>query len=113
MNSRTADLLRHPLVLKAAWQKVSSWYRFGEWPSLAEFSRWSVDPTRHQLALSLSLAEGSYVPGRSRTIPYPKTGGMLRHDPQPSVRDQVAFALIGALLAPTLEVKMPNFSFGN
>lgn len=113
MDPRVVYLLQHPLVLKSAWQKITSWYHFGEWPPLAEFARWRADPLSQLISLSRSLVDGSYEPSKFKMFPYPKKGGMVRHYTQPSVRDQVAFAVFGVLLAPALESRMPNFSFGN
>jgi hypothetical protein len=112
MSSDFAFLVQHPLVLKAAWLRVMDWYS-QSWPPEPEYAAWRLEPERHLAQLGRELATGRYQPTPFSLIPHPKKGGMLRHLCMPSVRDQVAFMVLGCLLAPLAEGPMPNFSFGN
>lgn len=107
-------LLSHPLILKSAWQRVKAWYASGEWAPPLELAIWDADPDAQLARLSNDLAATmSFRPAPFSLIPYPKKGGIVRHYTMPSVRDQVAFAAFAVALAPVLEMRMPNFSFGN
>lgn len=110
---RATSLLAHPLVLQSAWRKVRTWYASGEWAPSAELAQWLSDPDLQLARLSSDLLAGTYKPSIFPLIPYPKKGTIVRHYTLPSVRDQVALATFAVLLAPILESRMPNFSFGN
>jgi hypothetical protein len=75
-----------------------------------------IDPDHHLRMLAKELAADIYQPRPMPLIPFPKGGRAeikLRHFCQPSVKDQVAFAVFGVLLGPLLEAGMKPFSFGN
>lgn len=110
--ARFSELVQHPAVLRAAWQRVQDWYSTS-WAPQPEFQQWHLDSARLLAELGAELSTGRYVPSAFPLLPYPKKGGQLRHYCLPSVRDQVAFGVFGALLAPLLEGAMPNFSLGN
>lgn len=112
MSSELAFLFQHPLVLQAAWLRVQDWYR-QMWSPESELAQWRLEPERHLAELGKLLASGDYSPEPFPLLPHPKPGGRLRHFCMPSVRDQVAFAVLGCLLAPLIEGAIPNFSLGN
>lgn len=102
-----------PWVMRAAWQKVQSWYMQGEWYDPAEMLAWKAETWRKLSKLATELSAGTYRPDPHPLIPYPKKGNKTRHYSQVSVKDQVAFATFLVLLGPFLEAQMRNISFGN
>ena len=108
-----ADVLANPAILEAAWLRVRTWYHKGEWVPQPEFARWELHSDDLLEELGQALASRSYVPTPMLLLPHAKKKGRLRHYCQPTVRDQVAFAVFGVLLAPLLEEQMHSFSFGN
>lgn len=112
MASGLAFLVQHPLVLQAAWRRVTNWYE-QSWTPEPEYAAWRLEPEKHLTELGRALATDKYRPSPFPLIPHPKKGGQLRHYCMPAVRDQVAFTVLGCLLAPLIEGPMPNFSFGS
>jgi len=108
-----SELVSNHTVLEAAWLRVRNWYYKGEWVPQPEFARWELNADALLAELGHSLASRAYQPSPMLLIPHAKKNGRLRHYCQPKVRDQVAFALFGVLLAPMLEHEMHPFSFGN
>ncbi|GEM_PF-1322422 len=114
MSTEKADeLVAHPLVLRAAWRRLESWYRVGEVSKATDLARWQLDPEGHLYRLSEKLRAGDYRPSKMTLLPYPKKGAILRHYCAPKVEDQVAMLGYLILLAPALEAAMPNVSYGN
>lgn len=102
-----------PWLMRSAFQKVETWYHWGEWVDPAEWLDWKAHPLERLNALAVELATNTYKPSPFPMVPYPKKGGRTRHYLMPSVKDQVAFMALTLILAPFLEAQMPNVSFGN
>lgn len=111
--SHHASILFSPWVLRAAWAKVRNWGETAVWPDPAEMLAWEADPLGELSRLATQLSNDTWSPSPFPLLPYPKKGDQTRHFCQPSVRDQVAFAVFMVLLGPFLEARMPNVSFGN
>ena len=109
----TLEILANPLILTGAWQRVKHWYQFDELRPEPEFSDWYLNTEDRLEQLMAEFRANSYQPKPFTVVPYPKSGATLRHFVVPSVRDQVAFTAIATVLAPFLDARMPNFSFGN
>lgn len=113
LNSNAQSLLRDPLVLTAALDRVRSWNESGEVIDRIDITQFEAAGGEALLALGEELANGSYAPKPFPLVPYPKKDARLRHYCCPSMRDQVAFAVFGVLLAPFVEAGAPRFVFGN
>ena len=61
----------NPWVMRAAWQKVQSWYMQGDWYDPAEMLAWKADPWRKLSKLANELSAGTYQPDPCPLIPYP------------------------------------------
>lgn len=107
------ELLAHPLVLKAAWNRVEHWYRGSDLVPQPEFATWKLHPESEIRDLRKSIRAGQWKPSRWLQLPYPKKGSCLRHYVLPTVKDQVAFMAHMVLLGPLLDARMQNFVFGN
>lgn len=106
-------LLSHPLLLRAAWKRVERFLSYGVVKDDLDHLKWITHPNQNIYELSQALKSGTYKPAPFTLIPHPKKNAILRHYVVPSIRDQVAFAAYGILLAPCFESRMPNVSFGN
>ena len=107
------ELVSNHTALQAAWLRVKTWYYQGEFVPQPEFAQWELNPDTLLSEVGESLASRAFAPSPMLLVPHAKKNGRLRHYCQPTVRDQVAFTLLGVLLAPVLELKMYPFSFGN
>ena len=110
---KAAEVLGHSVILRGAWLRVDSWYRYGELAPQPELSRWRLHPEAMLRELAQTLRDGSWKPERWRQVPYPKKGARLRHYVMPTVRDQVAFMAHMVALGPILDRQTANFAFGN
>ncbi len=108
-----ANILFSPWVLRAAWRKVRNWGESAVWLDTSELLAWEADPWAQLARLATDLREDRWHPYPFPLVPYPKKGDQTRHFCQPSMRDQVGFAVFMVLLGPFLEARMPNVSFGN
>ena len=108
-----SKMLTDPQLLDGAWRRVLGWYRRGEWAPQPDFVAWELNQNAWLTKLGKQMADGTYEPKQWPLLPHPKKKGQLRHFCQPSVGDQVAFTLLGMLLAPVIEYPMKAFSFGN
>ena len=106
-------VIGHPLILRGAWLRVDSWYRYGELAPQPELSYWRLHPEARLRELSRALRHDQWRPEPWMQIPYPKKGARLRHYVMPTVRDQVAFMAHMVALGPILDVQVANFAFGN
>lgn len=107
------EALSDPLVLRAAWVRIDTWYRTGNLAPQPELSRWRLHPESELRNLADDLQKGRWKPTSWRQVPYPKKGACLRHYALPTVRDQVAFMAFMVLLAPSVDNQVLNFAFGN
>ena len=109
----TGEALAHPLVLRAAWLRIDSWYRTGNFAPQPELAAWRLHPERELRDLADALRNQQWEPAVWSQVPYPKKGARLRHYVFPTVRDQVAFMAHLVLLGPLLDLRTPAFVFGN
>lgn len=113
MVTDSSTLLSDPLVLRAAWKRVSSWYRGTEWHDPFEIADFELNLPERLTQIGKELREGTYEPTPFRLVPYPKKGTHLRHYCAPSVCDQVAFMVFGVLMGPLIDRRLQPFVFGN
>lgn len=118
MNSKgeaftAGEVLGHPVILRGAWLRVDSSYRYGELAPQPELSRWRLNPEAKLRELADALRCDGWKPEPWRQVPYPKKGARLRHYVMPTVRDQVAFMAHMVALGPILDQQVANFAFGN
>lgn len=110
---KTKSLFDNQLVLRAAWRRVSNWYGGVELVPQPEKALFELQPQRRLEQIGRELATGSFIPDPFRLVPFPKSGGALRHYTIPTVGDQVAFAVFGVLLGPLIDLATERFAFGN
>ena len=110
---KAANVLGNPVILKGAWMRVQSWYKYGEMPPEPELSQWQLYPEAMLRKLAIELRENRWKPEKWQQVPYPKKGARLRHYMMPTVRDQVAFMAHMVVLGPILDHQVKNFAFGN
>ena len=118
MNSQSdaltaAKVLGHPVILRGAWLRVDSSYRYGELAPQPELSWWRLNPEARLRELANALRQNEWKPEQWRQVPYPKKGARLRHYVMPTVRDQVAFMAHMVALGPILDQQIADFAFGN
>lgn len=112
------DLITSPENLAWAWRKARRLYLeadgFVDFGEIAEFE---LDIERQLELIGRDLAAGAYKLTELAHLPQPKkpdeNGPRMRQFFHIAVRDQVAWLAIANVIGPTLDYKMPKWSYGN
>jgi hypothetical protein len=111
------QLLLTPENFTYAWAKVKRMYaHLDGYTDNAELSCFEIQLERNLHAIRSEFEQGAYQPDPLRMLPRPKKmedGAKDRQYFHVSVRDQVAWMAIANALGPTLDKKMPAWSYGN
>lgn len=112
------DLITSPENMAWAWRKARRLYLeadgFVDFGEIAEFE---LDIERQLELIGRDLASGAYQLTELAHLPQPKkpdeNGPRMRQFFHIAVRDQVAWLAIANVIGPTLDYKMPKWSYGN
>jgi hypothetical protein len=117
--SKYRDLLISSENLSWAWRKAQRLYQFADGPyDVAELARFELDLERQLQSIARDFRTGAYKLAPLVLLPQPKKPdengrSRLRQSFHVSVRDQVAWIALVNVIGPTLDSKMPPWSYGH
>ncbi|MBX7532639.1 RNA-directed DNA polymerase [Qipengyuania sp. 1XM1-15A] len=112
------ELITSPENLSWAWRKARRLYIDSDgFIDYGEISAFELDIDSQLKAISADLSSGEYRLANLVHLPQPKKpdddGPRMRQYFHVKVRDQVAWLAVANVIGPTLDSKMPNWSYGN
>lgn len=112
------DLITSPENLAWAWRKARRLYLAADgFVDFGEIAEFELDLERQLETIGRELSSGAYRLSKLAHLPQPKKpdedGPRMRQFFHIAVRDQVAWLAIANIIGPTLDSKMPNWSYGN